>query len=136
MNPKRVAKVQKALQSQLEQGEQVVGEVAGYAAKSMWQIILLIGPLGMALLGRSRNYVVTDRNVYVCKSNPLTGLPSKVLIKEPLSSGKLELTKTGLSLGGQQPLYVGALIRKRASAVYERAQAAPAGEPAEAAPAT
>jgi hypothetical protein len=135
MNPKRVAKVQKALESQLEQGEQVLAEVAGYAARNMWQIILLIGPLGMALLGRYRNYVLTDRNIYVCKSNLLTGVPSKVLLKEPRSSGKLELTKTGLALGGQEPLYVGKVIRKRAGQLYEQAQQQPQAAPA-AAPAT
>ena len=121
MNDKRRAKVEAAAAGLLEPGEHVQAEVTGIDQRNMWPYIVMLGPVGLAAFQRYRDYIATDRNVYVCQTG-LSGLPKKVLAKRPLSEGQLELTKTGLSLDGDNPLFVGKVARKKARAFYEQAQ--------------
>lgn len=133
MDEKRRAKVQNAAEGLLEPGERVIAEVGGVAAKNVWGILFIGGPVGLMLLRRARNYVLTDRNIYVCRSSQGSGMPKEVLLKEPLASANLELTKTGLALNGKEQLFVGRIARQRTREFYELAQQQTAGAPAPAA---
>jgi hypothetical protein len=136
MDEKRRAKIQAAAQGFLEPDERVTNEVAGIGARGMWQIVIMLGPVGLMLFRRGRDYIATDRNIYVCRTSSLTGLPKKVLAKRPLTDGRLELTRTGLALDGANQLYIGRLGRRKARdfAEHAHASAATAGQPGGARP--
>jgi hypothetical protein len=100
-------KWQDALADQLEPGERVVAAVRGTRAK-FWQLMLLYGWILLAIQGRYRAYVVTDRNVYVFKASAVsTYKVTELLHKRPLGAARVQFDGGYLTLDGQEESLVG-----------------------------
>jgi hypothetical protein len=91
----------------LEPGERVETATRGVRAK-FWHIALIFGYVTVALLGRYRTYVVTDKNVYVFQASAWSKYKvTKLIVKRPLDSARVEFQKGYLTLDGEHEAFVG-----------------------------
>jgi hypothetical protein len=100
-------KWQQGLSQFLEPGERIEAATRGVRAK-FWQMVLIYGYVVVAILGRYRTYVVTDKNVYVFKASAWSKYKvSEQLAKRPLVSARVEFQKGYLTLDGDNEAFVG-----------------------------
>jgi hypothetical protein len=133
-------KWQEGLSEFLEPGERVEAATRGVRAK-FWQMALIFGYLIVALLGRYRTYVVTDKNVYVFQASAWSKYKvTKLVVKRPLDSARVEFQKGYLTLDGDNEAFVGLVgpVKAQGVAVAEAASrgSAPAAANAAASNAT
>ena len=110
MDEKRKAKWQKAAGAILEPGERVVAVAVGQKAEGMWPILFLVEDIALPLLKRARGYLVTDRNVYLCRLSSMRshGI-EEVLEKRRRGEVPVQFHRNRLTLDGANPVYVGYL---------------------------
>lgn len=107
MKEKTREKWQKAAAEFLEPGEQVQAAARGVRAK-FWQLALIYGWLVIAIQGRYRTYLVTDRNVYVCKAGAMTKYAiAEVLDKWPLGAVEVKFAGGYLTVDGDHETFLG-----------------------------
>ena len=100
-------KWQEGLAEYLEPDERIEAAARAVRAK-FWQLALIMGYLVVAVLGRYRTYVVTDRNVYVFQANPWSKYKvTKMLEKRPLAAARVTFEKGYLTLDGEHESFVG-----------------------------
>ena len=100
-------KWQQGLGEYLEPDERIEGAARAVRAK-FWQLALIMGYLVVAVLGRYRTYVITDRNVYVFQANAWSKYKvTKMLEKRPLAAAHVTFEKGYLTLNGEHEAFVG-----------------------------
>ena len=106
MENKRVGKWQERAGAVLEPGEQVTAAATGTTGG--WVFWLL--PEISWFRDHARAYLVTDRNVYVCRlSSTRYGEVQDVLEKRPLGTARVEFSRGRITLDGGNPVFVGVL---------------------------
>lgn len=121
-------KWQEGLSQFLEPDERIEAATRGVRAK-FWQMALIYGYAVVAILGRYRTYVVTDKNVYVFKASAWSKYKvSEQLAKRPLGSARVEFQKGYLTLDGDNEAFVGLVgpVKTQGMAVAEAANRASA----------
>ncbi len=91
-----------------------------------------MGYIVVAVLGRFRTYVVTDRNVYVFQASFWSKYKvTKQLEKRPLASARVEFEKGYLTLNGEHETFVGLAgpAKRQGTTLLEAARSA-SGAPA------
>jgi hypothetical protein len=119
---KRIAKWNEHAGVVIEPGERVVAAATGTTGG--WLFWLL--PEVSWFRAHARAYLVTDRNVYVCRlsSTRQYGVQG-VLQKRALGTARVEFSRSRITLDGTSPMYVGLLPigRRWAREVVEAARA-------------
>jgi hypothetical protein len=129
-------KWQEGLSQFLEPGERIEAATRGVRAR-FWQMALIYGYVVVAILGRYRTYVVTDKNVYVFKASTWSKYKvSEQLAKRPLGSARVEFQKGYLTLDGDNEAFVGLVgpVKAQGIAIAEAASR-PSDSPAAISPA-
>jgi hypothetical protein len=123
-------KWQDGLNEYLEPGERVEAATRGVRAK-FWTIVLIFGYIVVALLGRYRTYVVTDRNVYVFQASAWSKYKvTKLLEKRPLDAASVRFHKGYLTLDGEHEAFVGLVGPVKAQGIAVAAAATGESHPA------
>ncbi len=129
METKRITKWNEHAGAVLEPGEQVVAAATGTTGG--WLFWLL--PEISWFRDHARAYLVTDRNVYVCRLSSTRQYDVKgVSQKRALGTARVEFSRSRLTLDGTNPIYVGLLPvgRRWAREVVEAATNPKSGGPA------
>jgi hypothetical protein len=125
---RRVAKWNEHAGAVLEPGEQVVAAATGTTGG--WLFWLL--PEISWFRDHARAYLVTDRNVYVCRLSSTRQYDVQgVLEKRALGTARVELNRSHITLDGSNSIYVGLLPigRRRAHEVVDAATVPKKGSP-------
>jgi len=108
MNETQRQKWQRGASGILEPGERVELAVNGWASQSMWKTAMMFGFIGLTVAGRGRVYLITDRNVYLCRTHRAKGFTAtSVLDKRSLADARLGFAKKRVSLDDMNHVYVG-----------------------------
>lgn len=106
MDTKRMAKWQEHAGTVLEPGERVTAAATGTTGGWLFWLF----PEISWFRDHARAYLITDRNVYVCRlrSTRLYDIHN-VVRKQPLGQARVQFSRNRVSLDGADPMYVGLL---------------------------
>lgn len=94
----------------LEPNERIEAVAAGapaFRGLSWLPTVAFLPRLLNRMLNGGRVYIVTDRNVYVCRTGARGTTPTEVLAKRPLADARLDFKNEALTMDGDNPLAVG-----------------------------